>query len=68
MGDPKVFSLWSAEELDAIQWDTIEEEMSLSVEYDKVASYDELITIYNAVKRAWCYAGNLKSLVKSAIV
>ncbi|WP_417224846.1 ABC transporter substrate-binding protein [Amphritea sp.] len=52
MGDPKVFSLWSAEELDAIQWDTIEEEMSLSVEYDKVASYDELITIYNAVKRA----------------
>lgn len=52
MGDPKIFSRWSSDELDAIQWDTLDEEMSLSVEYDKVASYDELIKIYNAVKRA----------------
>ncbi len=52
MGDPEVFSLWSAEELDAIQWDTLNEEMSRSVEYDKVESYDDLIKIYNAVKRA----------------
>jgi spermidine/putrescine transport system substrate-binding protein len=51
MGDPDVFSLWDADELDSIQWDTLDEEMSRSVEYDVVASYDELIKIYSAVKR-----------------
>jgi len=51
MGDPDVFALWDEEELDAIQWDSLEEEMARSVEYDVVASYDELNTIYNAAKR-----------------
>lgn len=51
MGDPDVFSLWDSEELDSIQWDSLEEEMSRSVEYDVVASYDELIKIYSQVKR-----------------
>jgi spermidine/putrescine transport system substrate-binding protein len=51
MGDPEVFALWDADELDAIQWDSLPEEMERSVEYDAVASYDALSTIYNAAKR-----------------
>ncbi|MEO0822308.1 MAG: PotD/PotF family extracellular solute-binding protein [Pseudomonadota bacterium] len=51
MGDPKVFGLWDEEELDAIQWDSLAEEMERSVEYAVVASYDELSKIYNAAKR-----------------
>ena len=47
-----VFKLWSKDELDAIQWDTLSEEMSRSLEYDVVASYDELIKIYSAAKRS----------------
>ena len=39
------------EELDAIQWDSLGEEMSRSMDYQVVASYDELNAIYNAVKR-----------------
>ncbi|VTR70283.1 Twin-arginine translocation pathway signal [Desulfosarcina cetonica] len=52
MGDKAVFSLWNAEELAAIQWDTLDAEMSRCLEYDVVASYDELIKIYSAAKRA----------------
>ncbi|MEM6480931.1 MAG: PotD/PotF family extracellular solute-binding protein [Pseudomonadota bacterium] len=51
MGDPDVFALWDSDELDAIQWDTLAEEMDRSVEYDVVASYDELSDIYNSAKR-----------------
>ncbi|MEO1293659.1 MAG: PotD/PotF family extracellular solute-binding protein [Pseudomonadota bacterium] len=51
MGDPAVFALWDEDELDAIQWDSLEEEMARSVEYEVVASYDALSTIYNAAKR-----------------
>jgi len=51
MGDPDVFSLWDSDELDSIQWDSLDEEMARSVEYDVVASYDALIKIYSAVKR-----------------
>ncbi|MBB4313600.1 ABC transporter substrate-binding protein [Roseospira marina] len=52
MGDPDVFKLWDADELDAIQWDTLAEEMDRSVEYDVVASYDALSKIYNVAKRS----------------
>ncbi len=51
MGKPAVFDLWSREELAAIQWDSLEEEMGRSVEYDVVASYPELNEIYNAARR-----------------
>lgn len=51
MGDRKVFELWNEEELDAIQWDSLAEEMERSVEYSVIASYDELSKIYNAAKR-----------------
>lgn len=52
MGSKDVFKLWNKEELDAIQWDTLHEEMERSVEYDEVVSYDELMKIYSAAKRA----------------
>ena len=52
MGDPDVFALWDTDELDAIQWDTLEEEMARSVEYAEVVSYDELIKVYSAAKRS----------------
>lgn len=52
MGDKNVFKLWSKDELEAIQWDTLPEEMSRSLEYDVVASYDELIKVYSSAKRS----------------
>ena len=51
MGNPDVFALFDEDELDAIQWDTLEEEMARSIDYQIVASYDRLIEIYNAAKR-----------------
>ncbi|MGC9419210.1 MAG: ABC transporter substrate-binding protein [Rhodovulum sp.] len=51
MGDPDVAALWDAEERDAIQWDSLPEEMERSVEYDVVADYDKLMQIYTAAKR-----------------
>lgn len=52
MGNEDVFKLWDEEELDAIQWDTLPEEMERSLEYDVVTSYDELIKIYSSEKRS----------------
>ncbi|MFK7889989.1 MAG: PotD/PotF family extracellular solute-binding protein [Granulosicoccus sp.] len=51
MGDSAVFDKFDSEELDAIQWDSLGEEMSRSLDYQVVASYDELNKIYNAAKR-----------------
>ena len=51
MGDPEVFAKFDEEELDAIQWDSLEEEMSRSLDYQVVASYNELNKLYNAAKR-----------------
>jgi spermidine/putrescine transport system substrate-binding protein len=51
MGDPEVFKLWDTDELDAIQWDSLEEESQRSVEYDSVADYDKLMEIYTAARR-----------------
>ena len=51
MGDPAVMNKFSAEELDAIQWDSLEAEMSRALDYQVVASYDKLNEIYNAAKR-----------------
>lgn len=52
MGNPDCFKLFTAEELDAIQWDSLEEEMARSVEYDIVPDYDKLLDIMSAAKRA----------------
>jgi spermidine/putrescine transport system substrate-binding protein len=51
MGNPDCFALFTPEELDAIQWDSLEEEMAGSVEYDIVPDYDKLLDIMTAAKR-----------------
>ena len=48
MGDPEMFELYDAEELDAIQWDSLAEEMARSLDYQVVVPTTELIEIYNA--------------------
>lgn len=52
MGNPKCFELFTKDELDAIQWDSLEEEMARSVEYDIVPDYDKALDIMTAAKRA----------------
>jgi spermidine/putrescine transport system substrate-binding protein len=51
MGNSEVMDRFDGEQLSAIQWETLSEEMERSVEYRVVASYSELSTIYSAVKR-----------------
>jgi spermidine/putrescine transport system substrate-binding protein len=51
MGDKDVLAKFSAEELDAIQWDTLEEEMANSVDYDINPDYAEMYDLYSAAKR-----------------
>ena len=52
MGDPAVMALFDKEELDAIQMDSLEEEMARSLDYEVVASYDALIDIYAQERRS----------------
>ncbi|CAM5306519.1 hypothetical protein ATER59S_00788 [Aquamicrobium terrae] len=51
MGDPDVFAKYSPEELDAIQWDSLEEELSRATQYNVIKDYDALNAIYTAAKR-----------------
>ncbi len=51
MANPDCFSLFTKEELDAIQWDSLEEEMARSIEYDIVPDYDKLLDIMTSAKR-----------------
>lgn len=51
MGNPDCFKLFTTEELDAIQWDTLEEDMARSAEYDIVPDYDAALEILTAAKR-----------------
>jgi spermidine/putrescine transport system substrate-binding protein len=51
MANPKCFELFTPEELDAIQWDSLDEEMARSVEYDIVPDYDKLLDLMTAAKR-----------------
>ncbi|GGE04707.1 spermidine/putrescine ABC transporter substrate-binding protein [Aureimonas endophytica] len=51
MGDPKCFALFTKDELDAIQWDTLEEEMARSAEYDIVPDYDKALDLMLNAKR-----------------
>lgn len=51
MGNPDCYKLFTKEELDAIQWDSLEEEMAGSIEYDIVPDYDKLLDIMTAAKR-----------------
>ncbi|WP_136441246.1 ABC transporter substrate-binding protein [Pacificoceanicola onchidii] len=52
MGNPEVMALFDAEELDAIQMDSLSEEMARSLDYEVVASYDTLIDIYTQARRS----------------
>jgi spermidine/putrescine transport system substrate-binding protein len=51
MGNPEVFSQFSAEDLDIIQWDSLEEELAGSVEYDINPDYDRMYDLMSAAKR-----------------
>ncbi len=51
MADAKVFEHFTAAELDAIQWDSLEEELANSVDYQINPDYDRMDVIYNAAKR-----------------
>ena len=51
MGNPKCFELFTTDELDAIQWDSLEEEMARSAEYDIVPDYDAALDLMTAAKR-----------------
>ncbi len=52
MGDPEVLSRFDDEELEAIQMDSLEEEMSRSLDYSVVESYDKLIDLYTQARRS----------------
>lgn len=52
MGNKKCFDLFSKEQLDAIQYDSLEEEMARCAEYDIVPDYDKALEIMTAAKRA----------------
>jgi spermidine/putrescine transport system substrate-binding protein len=51
MGNPDCFKHFTKEELDIIQWDSLEEEMARSIEYDIVPDYAKLLDIMTAAKR-----------------
>jgi spermidine/putrescine transport system substrate-binding protein len=51
MGSEKVLAAFDADELDAIQWDSLEEEMANSVDYDINPDYGAMYDIYAAAKR-----------------
>lgn len=51
MGSKDVLSKFSKEELDAIQWDSLEQEMENSVDYDINPDYAEMYELYSAAKR-----------------
>ncbi len=51
MSNPDVFKLYNKTDLAAIQWDTLEEEMSRSADYQVCPDNDKLTAIYNEAKR-----------------
>ncbi len=51
MANPDCFKLFTKDELDSIQWDSLEEEMAASIEYDIVPDYAKLLDIMTAAKR-----------------
>lgn len=51
MGNKACFDLFTTDELDAIQWDSLEAEMERCAEYDIVPDYDAALEIMTAAKR-----------------
>lgn len=52
MGNPDCLKLFSKKELDAIQWDSLTEEMARSAAYDIVPDYDKALDLMTAAKRS----------------
>jgi spermidine/putrescine transport system substrate-binding protein len=52
MGNPACMAMFDSDELDAIQMDSLAEDMSKSMDYQVVASYDSLIEIYTKARRS----------------
>ncbi len=52
MGNPEVLAKFDADELDAIQMDSLDEEMARSLDYQVIPSYDALIDIYTQARRS----------------
>jgi spermidine/putrescine transport system substrate-binding protein len=51
MGNPECFALFTNEQLDAIQWDSLEQEMSRCAEYDIAPGYSKALELMTAAKR-----------------
>jgi spermidine/putrescine transport system substrate-binding protein len=51
MAQPEVLAKFGKKDLDALQWDSLEEEMSRSVDYQIIPDSDLLTSIYNEAKR-----------------
>ncbi len=51
MGYDKVLAEFDKEELDAIQWDSLQEEMARSTDYDINPDYGAMYELYSAAKR-----------------
>ncbi len=51
MGNPEVLAKFNKEELDAIQWDSLPEEMARSVDFSINPDFDRMLSIYNTAKR-----------------
>ena len=49
MGDPEIFNKVGVTLLEALQWDTLEEDLSRCVEYDLPPDFDELLGIVKTV-------------------
>lgn len=50
MGDPLVFRQFSIEELDALQWADLEEDLARCVDYDINPDYETMLASYNSAK------------------
>lgn len=51
MSQPEVFAKFSKEELHCFQWETLEEDMNRSADYETIPDNDLLTSIYNEAKR-----------------
>ena len=51
MGNPECFALFTKDELEAMQWDSPEEEISRCVDYDIVPDYNKALDLVTAAKR-----------------
>nr|WP_223216261.1 PotD/PotF family extracellular solute-binding protein [Agrobacterium pusense] len=51
MGNPKCYELFTKDEMEAIQWDSLEEDMARSAQYDIVPDYDKALELMTAARR-----------------